>query len=228
MFSQLAAIQACSVTERLLPVNFFAIKTKFGIRYVPMRLIFVLGVLVCAACAEGLRGQYFRKGDLKYRVAELDTKVWKPVRFAENDLAWSGPNGSVLAMNSTCRDYGDPPLDVLTQHMLMGFSDRLLLERKTFVLDGRDAMESTYAAKLDGVPVELAIAVLKKDGCVYDFSFVTMQGQLGTHRGAFEALIDGFTTTTDAPTGRTATVRVGVPEIRPQEQSSLNEEGKGQ
>ena len=227
MFSQLAAIQVCSVTERLLPVNFFAIKTKIGIRYVPMRLIFAIAVLVCSACADGLSGQYFRKGDLKYRVAKLDSSVWRPVRFADNDLAWTGPNGSVLAMNSTCRDYGDPPLDVLTQHMLMGFSERVLLERKTFVLDGRDAMESTYTAKLDGVPVELAVAVLKKDGCVYDFTFVAMQGQLGANRGAFEALIDGFTTTSDSPAGRTATVRVGVPEIRPEEQSSINEEGKG-
>lgn len=181
-----------------------------------MRLAAVSLLVVGAACTEGLKGEYFKKGDVQYRVAELDQNTWKKVGFADNDLAWLGPNGALLAMNATCKDYGDPSLEVLTNHLLMGFTDKQLVERKTFVLDGRDALESTYTAKLDGVPIDISVAVLKKDGCVHDFTYVAPQGKGAQYRAELDKLIDGFTTTDGKPTGRTATVRLGTPEVRPE------------
>ena len=181
-----------------------------------MRPAVLVLTLLLAACSAGLSGQYFQKGELRYRVAELDTSTWRPVRFADNDLAWLGPSGSVIAMNATCSNYGDPPLEVLTNHLLMGFTDKQLVERKTFVLDGRDALESTFAARLDGVPIDITVAVVKKDGCVHDFTYVAPQGLGPTWRPQLDALIDGFTTTDGTPAGRTATVRLGTPEVRPE------------
>jgi hypothetical protein len=180
------------------------------------RAALVLTLLGAAACTEGLKGEYFQKGELRYHVAELDQSAWKKVGFADNDVAWLGPNGAVLAMNATCKDYGDPSLEVLTNHMLMGFTDKVLTERKTFMLDGRDALESTYTAKLDGVPIDISVAVLKKDGCVHDFSYIAPLGKGPVHRAQLDALIDGFATGDGKPTGRTATVRLGTPEIRPE------------
>jgi len=191
-----------------------------------MRPAVLVSALLVAACPSGLSGRYFQKGDLKYRVAELDTSTWNPVRFSDNDLAWLGPDGSVLAMNATCKDYGDPSLEVLTNHMLMGFTDKQLVERKTFVLDGRDALESTYSAKLDGVPIDITVAVLKKDGCVHDFTYVAPQGFGPKYRAQLDALIDGFTTTEGKPTGRTATVRLGTPEVRPADDDAPPQEAK--
>ena len=181
-----------------------------------MRFAVALLLFAGAACTEGLKGEYFKKGDVQYRVAELDSGAWKKVDFADNDVAWLGPNGTILAMNATCKDFGDPSLEVLTQHLLMGFTDKQLTERKTFVLDGRDALESTYTAKLDGVPIEITVAVLKKDGCVHDFQYVAPPGKGAEQRAQLDALIDGFTTTDDKPKGRTATVRLGTPEVRPE------------
>src|SRR5438874_1510149 len=111
---------------------------------------FGLLVLLLAGCPVGLSGEYFKKDDIKYRVAALDKTEWSPVRFEGNDLAWVDPAGQLLAMNATCRNFGDPSLEVLTNHMLMGFTDKELKERKSFMLDGRDALESTFVAKLDG------------------------------------------------------------------------------
>ena len=191
-------------------------------RLVALAFALSLGV----ACTEGLKGQYFQKGDLKYRVAELDRNVWKRVGFENNDLAWVSTSGAVLAMNATCKDYGDPSLEVLTNHLLMGFTDKELVERKTFVLDGRDALESTYAAKLDGVPMKLTVAVLKKDGCVHDFTYVAPEGEAAKYRAQLDVLLDGFTTTEGRPQGRTATVRLGVPEVRPEEEPEPPQEAK--
>jgi hypothetical protein len=179
------------------------------------RGLVLLGFLLCA-CGAGLKGEYFVKDDVKYRVERPNASVWRRVGFAENDLAWVTERGHLLAMNSTCRDHGDPSLEVLTQHMLMGFSDKQLLRRRTFMLDGRDALESSYAAKLDGVPTEITVVVLKKDGCVHDFTYVAPLGHADEHKAELDALVDGFTTTDGPPKGRTATVRLGEPEIVPQ------------
>jgi hypothetical protein len=180
--------------------------------------------LSAAACSTGLSGDYFKKDDIKYRVSELDSNTWKRVRFADNDLAWVGPLGTVLAMNATCKDFGDASLEVLTGHMLMGFTDKELKARKTFVLDGRDTLESTYLAKLDGVPIDITVAVLKKDGCVHDFTFVAPAGHGAEQRSALDRLLDGFTTTDGPPAGRTATVRLGAPEVRPDDGESEPEQ----
>src|SRR5207237_4831570 len=102
--------------------------------------------------------------DIRCRVGELDPGTWKRVRFAENDLAWVGPDATVLAMNATCKDFGDAPLEVLTNHMLMGFTDKEIKERKRFLLDGRESLESTFTAKLDGGPIDITVVALQRKG----------------------------------------------------------------
>lgn len=43
-----------------------------------------------------------------------------------------------------------------------------------------------------GVPVELVLVVLKKDNCVYDFSYVSPLGRAAEHLSDFEALLRSF------------------------------------
>jgi hypothetical protein len=175
--------------------------------------------LLLLSCGAGLRGQYFVKDDTRYRVAQLDPSTWTKKRFAENDLAWvDTKSGHVLAMNATCKEHGDPPLEVLTGHLLMGFEDKELIERRSFMLDGREALESTYTAKLDGVPIDITVVVMKKDGCVHDFTYVSPQGRAPEHRGDLEALLDNFTTTDKPPPPRSASVKLGTPEVRPEKE----------
>ncbi len=178
-----------------------------------------LALLMTAACATGLQGSYFIKGDMKYRVVVPDPAEWKPVSFAENDLAWiDRKTGQILAINSTCENYGDPSLEVLTQHLMAGFTERTMNERKTFLMDGRDALQTSYSAKLDGVPIDVTVSVMKKDGCVHDFMLVSRPGQ-GGQRAELDRALDGFTTGSGAPPPREATVRLGVPEVRPDDSS---------
>jgi hypothetical protein len=176
-------------------------------------------LLLCvSACAAGLKGQYYEKGDLKYRVEPPRPSSWSRVGFAENDLAWVSDKGHVLAMNATCgsSNHGDPSLEVLTTHLLMGFTDKELKGREPQEIDGRDALVSQYDAKLDGIEVELLLAVLKKNDCVHDFSYVAPKGELAVYKQDFEALLDGFTTSTGAPPPRkTAVVKAGEPTITP-------------
>lgn len=150
-------------------------------------------LLGLAGCAGGLANGLFQKPGVSYRVATPDPKTWQPVAFSDNDLAWAARgSGHVLAMNAVCEGHGDAPLDVLTRHLLFGFSDRERLTAETEPLDGREALRSTWSARLDGVPVELELVVLKKNGCVHDFVYVSPVGRRGQNQAAFDALVQQF------------------------------------
>jgi hypothetical protein len=81
---------------------------------------------------------------------------------------------------------------VLTRHLLMGFTEREELSQQLITLDGREALRSRHAAKMDGVPVELELVVLKKDGCVFDFTYVAPPGQAQARMSDFDGLLAGF------------------------------------
>jgi len=133
------------------------------------------------------------KPDVRYRIGELP-EGWHRVFLADNDLAFAedGNTGRAIAANATCEGHDDPPLPVLTRHLLLGFTEREERFQRLVPLDGREALRSHYAAKLDGVPVELELVVLKKDGCVFDFSYVAPRGRYAARLGDFDALLAGF------------------------------------
>lgn len=136
--------------------------------------------------------QMLTKPGVRYRIGELPPG-WQRVALSDNDLAFSWENtGHALAVNSTCEGHDDPSLEVLTRHLLMGFTEQEEVARETVMLDGREALRSRHQAKLDGVPVELLLLVLKKDNCVYDFSYVAPRGHFEEHEADFESLVGGF------------------------------------
>jgi hypothetical protein len=153
-----------------------------------------VGLPLLAACAATLQDGQFIKGDLRYRVAAPAEPAWRRIEFAENDLAWTAKgSGHLIAMNATCKDHGDPSLEVLTGHLLIGFGERTLTNRKPEIIDGRAALRSLYDVSLDGVPAEVEVVVLKKNGCVHDFTYVSPRGTRATAQATFDALVSGFT-----------------------------------
>lgn len=144
-------------------------------------------------CGAGLREGRFVKDGVRYKVAQPAEPGWRRIDFAENDLAWATKDtGHIIAMNATCKDHGDPTLEVLTGHLLIGFDERVLTERKSFTLDGRAALRSNFDVSIDGVPAEVEVVVMKKNGCVHDFTYVSPRGQRSTQQPTFDALIAGF------------------------------------
>jgi hypothetical protein len=159
-----------------------------------MRCLALVAPLMLCACPTGaLRGVVFEKPQVSYRVAVPSAEAWRQVGFAENDLAWAANGGAqMLSINATCGDHGDPSLEVLTNHLVMGFTERELKSRKELQVDGRDALDSHYQAKLDGVPIELRLLVLKKNGCVHDITYVAPVGHYEARLAAFDQLVEGF------------------------------------
>src|SRR5262249_3575143 len=114
----------------------------------------------------------------------------------QNDLAWhSSTHGAVIQVNSSCDRALDIPLTALTNHLLIGFTDRAIEEQKIVTIDEREALQTLITAKLDGVPKRMQMLVMKKDGCVYDFALIASPGS--SFDGAkpdFDALLSGFHT----------------------------------
>lgn len=111
-----------------------------------------------------------------------------------NDLAWASDQlAAVIQVNASCDPALDIPLRSLTQQLLIGFTEREVLNEETVPMDSREALRTHLYAKLDGVRRELLLYVLKKDGCVYDFSLVAPPGtSFSSARQVYEELVGRF------------------------------------
>jgi hypothetical protein len=157
-------------------------------------------VTLGCASAGSLNGNVFRGQETSYQIA-VPGPPWQRVGVnKDNDLSWhSAAKAGVLQVDSKCNPDFDIPLQALTMHLLIGFTDQKVISQQTLPMDGREAMRTHLQAKLDGVPREMLLQVLKKDGCVYDFALITPPGPAFDEAlPDFDALLAGFRTPPDA------------------------------
>jgi hypothetical protein len=168
-----------------------------ALRSLPTRWLLLLLLALPGACGGGgLSHGRFRDDEASYRVGPVGDR-WKRLSVDDqNDLAWHhGPSGSIIQVNASCDPAMDVPLKALTAHLLIGFTERRMRSEQLRTLDAREALQTHLVAKLDGVPRELLLTVLKKDGCVYDFSLVAPPGAGFTRaRASYDSLLSGFRT----------------------------------
>jgi hypothetical protein len=75
-----------------------------------------------------------------------------------------------------------------------------VLEEELVPMDGREALRTHFRAKLDGVPRDMLLQILKKDSCVYDFALVTPpDASFDEALLDFDQMLAGFTTATGRP-----------------------------
>ena len=65
---------------------------------------------------------------------------------------------------------------------------------RSISLDGREALHTELTAKLDGVPMNFVVFVLKKNGCVYDFALISPPNPSRESRDQFVQFVQGFST----------------------------------
>lgn len=162
---------------------------------------FALSAAVLAvACGGGAgrgaleRGVY-RDGPVAFRIPEVPS-TWRRVDVTDAALAFhdDAHDASVL-INGRCgpTDEGTP-LEALTNHLLIGTTERSVEEQEKEPLDGREALRSVVRGKVDGVPLRFVVFVFKKDGCVYDFVLAGPPDGVARGRKAFESVVRGFHT----------------------------------
>lgn len=124
-------------------------------------------------CARRFDGTVYRDGDLAFRVARAPAG-WRQIDASDALIAYrADASEATIAVGGRCnRDGDDVPLEALTQHLFMLFTDRDVKQQRKLEMDGREALRTTMVAKLDGVELGFVVYVLKKDGCVYDFMWI--------------------------------------------------------
>ncbi len=112
-----------------------------------------------------------------------------------NDLAWFHESlDSIIQVNASCNPRLDIPLAALTNHLMIGFTDRELLDQQVEPFDGREALRTHVRARLDGVLREMTLLVAKKDQCVYDFALVAPPRSYAQASATFEPIVASFAT----------------------------------
>lgn len=159
------------------------------------RIVAALAALaLLAGCGPSVRFSEWvlTKKLTSYRLGPLPDTWQRVDRFA-GDVAFMNPDTSAVIMaNASCADYEDAPLRSLTRHLLIGFTDREILQEAEVTLDGREALVTTVLAELDGVDVKMTLCVLKKNRCIYDMSYTSPVPVYDRGLDDFRVFMGGF------------------------------------
>lgn len=157
------------------------------------RLALGTGMLLqlCACAAANFHDGVYQDDHARYRVAALPPQ-WRRVQADDNDLAFHRAGMGTIGVNSTCTDYEDVPATALVNHLLFGTTSRRFITEETVTLDGRGARHVLLRLELDGVPLEVEIFLLQKDGCVFDLTHVRSRSAPVQARAAFVAFVEHF------------------------------------
>lgn len=117
---------------------------------------------------------------------------WQKLDVENGDVAYKHRDGGTIYANRMCQDVEDVSLDVLTNHLFFDMQIDEELERETFTLGGRGALRTRVLAELDGVPVELEVVVMKKDGCTYDMALVADRAEFEQRKPDFDRFLQSF------------------------------------
>lgn len=155
----------------------------------------VAALIACGgARARGsFEGNVYRQGDnIAFQVPPAPGD-WRRVDVSDASLAFrDDSHGASVLVNARCLSADErTPLVALTNHLLIGSTERKYLSQEVEPFDGREALHTKIEAKWDGVPMLLDIFVLSKDGCVYDFVYLAKPG---APVDDFERFVRGFRT----------------------------------
>lgn len=151
------------------------------------------------ASSGGFDGRVFRDGGIAFRIGAVPAE-WRRIDVSDANLAFrDDTRAASILVNGRCghRD-DDTPLRSLTQHLIIGTTEREIVDQRVVPFDGREAVQTVMRAKLDGVQMSFDIFVTKKDGCIYDLVYVAAPDRFAEGTGAFERFAAEFHTLPEA------------------------------
>jgi hypothetical protein len=160
-----------------------------------LRLRLACATIVALGSGCGTSGT-FRNGIyqdeyVRYRIGQPEGD-WERVAVGDNDVAYHHRALGTVSVNSTCSDYEDVPEQALLNHLFFGTRERVFRKQEVVTLDGRGALHVLADVELDGVPISLEIYLLKKDGCVYDLSYISSRSAQSQGHPVFARVVAGF------------------------------------
>lgn len=189
-------------------------------RRIATRLAVVIALAASLpACHRGVQGEVYVppyqpvwKGRNKlptYRVG-LPGAGWEPLAGEGLQAVWQhSTDPAIIQVHGECEDHGDSDLEDFTDHQRIDYSKWEIIEEPTGELDAegrprmrqrqyyttiaqREALRTTVRANLDGADIMIEYVVLKKDGCLFDLTYIAVPHAFDAHTGEFEKVIEGF------------------------------------
>ena len=154
------------------------------------RVVFGLGVGLLVACG----GRSADRGDPdRYALGTLDG-AWQTQEAGGADRAWWHPEHLATAYtDSHCQDQvDDVSMQRLNEQLTGGFTDAVEVSSERIRLDGREGWVRRLTGGLDGVTVEVAAVVIRKDDCVYDMVLIAPPGRFEAAWESWEPAVQGF------------------------------------
>lgn len=161
--------------------------------------LLLIGFAMIACGASKGRGTFeggvYREGPIAFSLPPAPAG-WRAIEVKDASLAYrDDDNSASILVNARCLSADDrTPLVALTNHLLIGATERKYLSQEVEPFDGREALHTKLEAKWDGVPMAIDVFVLSKDGCVYDFVYVGAPGGFESGSKRFESFVRGFRT----------------------------------
>lgn len=130
--------------------------------------------------------------DTTYRIG-VPGDGWRPHKQRGSQVAWERDEGAgLMAARAQCHEHGDRSLDHFLDDLRLDFGAWREAPRQRSMFVGREALRTTLTASLDGVPVQMEVVVLKKNGCLFDFWYMAPQRVFSSHLTDFERFLGGF------------------------------------
>jgi hypothetical protein len=111
------------------------------------------------------------------------------------DIAYENPeSGAIISLNSICRKYSPASLDILTNNLVRGITNREVMQKREIVLSGAPALDTNFSGNVDGVALNIRTVVMSKRSCSYDFIYVTVPKREEKNGAAFDNFLASFHT----------------------------------
>ncbi len=79
-----------------------------------------------------------------------------------------------MTLDSTCNEKKkNYSMKALSESLLIGIKDKEALSREEITVSGVPALRTIYTGSLNNVQLKIATVVLRKDICIYDFTYAS-------------------------------------------------------
>ena len=155
-------------------------------------LLFLAAAVIGAGCSASRKS---RRMEGNYTTSDPGSG-WRSVKPGGADNAWLNDDlGASIYTDSNCGvRYEDNELRILAERLTLGLEDEVEISSEDSMIDGRAAFTRRVRGGIDGVAVELAATVLKKDQCVYDFVVIAPPSNFEAAWRGYTAAREGFRT----------------------------------
>jgi len=145
-----------------------------------IRWILLLGVFLIVSCF----GRDYRGGIMRYEKGRIftGTKVfqvtyppppWQDPRLHYKEMIHENDRiqGTIVTDALCGPKFEDTPLAMLAKHLFYKLENPHMEPHRYFELEGREAIHVEGKGSMDGIPLRMAVVVLKKNACIYDFVY---------------------------------------------------------